>query len=300
MKNAKLLWRLSGYFLIAALFLGFGGGTLRAQDTYEKVTDASTLANGDEVIIVAGSKAFDGEVNSNWGKVVDVTVSSNSISTTVATLASDYTKPHAFIVENVASDGSFSLKGKLNEGYLAGGAKKLTWSETSLKVGLHTNGLKDLTATADTYLRHNTDAQYGFRWYAGTTGVATELYKKQVVLTTPFVSPSERTVSYKIQPTENLNETLSFMAGNLENDLTVSVGQNAVIAVNPTTISKEATSFDLTLTTSGLAEGEYSDIITIKSGAETMATVTVNLKVELSKRRNLFTAVSRCGRPTGC
>ena len=75
---------------------------------------------------------------------------------------------------------------------------------------------------------------------------------------------------------------MSFTAGNLENDLTISVGQNAVIAVNPTTISKEATSFDLTLTTSGLAEGEYSDIITIKSGAETMATVTVNLKVELS------------------
>ena len=37
MKNAKLFLRLSGYFLMTALLLGFGGGTLRAQDTFVKI-----------------------------------------------------------------------------------------------------------------------------------------------------------------------------------------------------------------------------------------------------------------------
>ncbi|MDE5608864.1 MAG: hypothetical protein K2I66_00595, partial [Bacteroidales bacterium] len=265
MKNRKLLWRMSGFFLISALFFGFGN-SLRAQDTWEKVSAATELTAGDEVIIVAGTKAFNGDAGS-WGGTVDVTVSSDKISTSVGTSDADKNNPRSFIVE--FDDTNLSLRDKWNNKYLQGSSSGnvINYSENSVKVTLTTKGIHDVDNNAN--LRLNGTS--GFRFYRndGTTGNATELYKKQaaVVPTTPFVNTAKTEVSYKIQPTENLSETLSFTAGNLEADLTVSVasateGKAAVISVDKSTVSKETTSFDLTLTTSNLPEGEYSDIIT--------------------------------------
>ena len=59
MKNVKLLWWLSGYFLIAALFLGFGSGTLRAQDNFVKITSLEEL-DGVECVMVYESSATAG------------------------------------------------------------------------------------------------------------------------------------------------------------------------------------------------------------------------------------------------
>ena len=290
MKNVKLLWWLSGYFLIAALFLGFGSGTLRAQDTYTLVTDASTLATGDEVLIVgvnaAGYYAMTATEKSSRRGAIAVTVTDGVISDPTIADADNKENACVFTLDKNA-EGNYAFHDLVNDNYLTSTTTTNSPSATDphyFTVSIAATGKASIKATINNgrYIRFLTT---DFRGYtsesgSGSDGNDIQLYKKQVVLTTPFVSPSERTVSYKIQPTENLNETLSFTAGNLENDLTVSVGQNAVITVSPTTISKETTSFDLTLTTSGLAEGEYSDIITIKSGAETMATVTVNLKVE--------------------
>lgn len=293
MKNAKLLWRILGYVLIPALFFCFGN-SLRAQDTWKKVSAATELTAGDEVIIAAGTNAFSGEVttgSSAWAKATTVAVANDEIKTFVGTSETDYSKPRSLIVEFTGD--ALSLKDKYTNKYLTSASKTNGISSTDSKVTvtLTTDGIRNVAM--ETTLRFNSS---GFRFYKDqtngnptVTGTATALYKKQAAETptTPFVTTDNTEVSYTIQPTANLNETLRFTAGNLENDLTVSVasateGKAAVISVTPTSVSKETSSFDLTLTTSGLAEGEYSDIITIKSGSETMATVTVKLNVEMN------------------
>ena len=112
------------------------------------------------------------------------------------------------------------------------------------------------------------------------------LYKKDIQ---PYIQTQtgETAVTYKVAPETNLNVNLAFSAGNLTDGVTVSVASNqdgrsdAVIAVNKTTLTATEANegFELTLTSSGLAVGKYTDIITFKMGETELATVTVNLLV---------------------
>lgn len=189
MKNVKLFWRLSGYFLISALFLGLGSGTLRAQDTYKKVSAATELIAGDEVIIVAETNAFNGEISKSWGLYVPVNVSSDEITATVGSSEADHSGPRPFIVE---LDGEkLSLRDKFSNNYLSGtsGSNTISYSPSQVTVTLTTSGIHDVTANAN--LRLNGTS--GFRFYKnnGTTGTVTALYKKQGAACEPVSNVQE-------------------------------------------------------------------------------------------------------------
>ncbi len=290
MKNAKHFLRILGSLLISALFFCFGGGSLRAQDTYTLVEDASTLAENDEVIIVAASyaKAMSTTQNNNNRGAVDITKNNKTIQPGATV--------DVFTLKNGTKTDSYAFSG--TGGYLcaASSSNNHLRTESSLTdnsswtIAITSEGVTTITAqgsyTRNIMQYNNSSTIFACYGSASQSGVA--LYKKQaaVVPTTPFVNTDKNAVSYQMLPTETLNETLRFTAGNLTSDLTVSVasatGGTAVISVDKSTVAKETTDFDLTLTTSTLAEGEYSDTIMIKSGETTMATVTVNLTVALT------------------
>ncbi|MDE7338077.1 MAG: hypothetical protein K2M92_02190, partial [Bacteroidales bacterium] len=119
MKKAKLLWWLSGYFLIAALFFGFGN-SLRAQGTYTLVTDASTLATGDEVLIVGkGGYAMTASSSGTNAKVkreaIQVTITdNNTITDPVIATEAGQKQACVFTLEKDAS-GNYAFNDKLNE-----------------------------------------------------------------------------------------------------------------------------------------------------------------------------------------
>ena len=116
-----------------------GSSSVWAQSTYELVTNVSSLADGDKIIIVAGisdgtQKALGGANGSNNRKAVNVTVSDNAVTTNVdngnETVANVNTKTDArtlpYEVTLVKSGDNWLLKEVLSDGdvYLNGGYGK--------------------------------------------------------------------------------------------------------------------------------------------------------------------------------
>ncbi|MDE5609283.1 MAG: hypothetical protein K2I66_02730, partial [Bacteroidales bacterium] len=322
MKNAKLFWRLSGWFLMAALFLGFGSGTLRAQAQYERVTDMSNLE--------AGTYVFVSNVKSSGYHLVVMTGFNDNFSqpkyksalvretegTSAADKESLFRDVETFagitpMEVEIAKEGEYyTFKTTLHaswgdyDGYICWNGTGTTYGRNNgknLSVDEYSPYYWTISSDGKIYPKDETtfslqgiceelsDSYFfycsGFNSASGTV----TLYKKKGATpppADPYVRTDETEVSYKIHPTENLNTDLSFTAGNLEDGLTISVasatdGQDAVITVDPDEISKDdASSFTLTLTTSNLPVGEYSDIITIMSGETKMLEVTVNLSVK--------------------
>ncbi|MCM1555860.1 MAG: fibronectin type III domain-containing protein, partial [Bacteroides sp.] len=299
----QVLFRTLLSTLCASVLLLFAGGRATAEDTYTLVKDVAGLSAGDVVLIVGeGGYAMTAATNSSKRTAVAVTVSGESISNPTIAAVKGESSACAFTLERDA-DGKYAFHDLVNKNYLTGTTSNNSPSATTVyyfTVNIANTGIAQVIQGSNSrYLRcyNNQD----FRLYTSTSnGNNVYLYKKQVPSTDPFVSTSDNEVSYKTPPSESLNKTLSFTAGNLTEDLTVSVasateGQNAVVAVNPTTISKDQTSFNLTLTTSTLAEGTYSDIITIKSGDATMATVKVSLTVADATVYKKITTVEQLG-----
>ena len=103
MKNKKLLWHLSGYFLMAVLFMGFGN-TLRAQDTFKRITSTNELTEGEYLIVcdsisldkenkVSLTETFSTYASSNGFNNIEITINNASITTDVAA-AADEEKSH--------------------------------------------------------------------------------------------------------------------------------------------------------------------------------------------------------------
>ena len=127
MKRKTLL---SKSLLLAAFMVG-GVNSVWAQDTYELVTDASTLQDGDVVIFATSTGnglcyAMGGANGSNNRKAVDVTVASFKITTRVDNVSDTQSKAntkntdltHPYEVTLVKSGDNWNLivieKGEIN------------------------------------------------------------------------------------------------------------------------------------------------------------------------------------------
>ena len=300
MRKTKLLWRLSGWFLMAALFLGFGSGMLRAQN-YILVTDASTLEENDEVLIVsvvgstysAMSAFTENATSANpFRGRADISVVNNTINNPDIATSADEAKACVFTLKK-NEEGKYAFYDKVNEKYIkqkAADGMGLISSEEAFyfSVDIVTDASNRADIYADRYVRYSTlNSPFGFKMYGDNMSqTPVYLYKKDIQ---PYIQTQtgETAVTYKVAPETNLNVNLAFSAGNLTDGVTVSVASNqdgrsdAVIAVNKTTLTATEANegFELTLTSSGLAVGKYTDIITFKMGETELATVTVNLLV---------------------
>ena len=161
----KLLLSLS--LAVAAMFAA-------SADTFVKVTDASTLKAGDEIIIVAPTKnvAMAAQNTGNYRESTSVTISNNQIEITDKSVA---------VVTLEASGNNWALK--TAEGYLNAGTKnKVTSVEsiTSLSIAIDGNGnatIADLTTTARKMQYNASSPRFAFYESAQT---AVSIFRKYV------------------------------------------------------------------------------------------------------------------------
>lgn len=112
--------------LLAVVLMGLG--MMAQTNTYTMVTSASQLGAGDKVLLVGfneGSAYVMSYQKSNNRHAIDITVSGDAISTSVATSSSSQTEP--FEITIGMDGGSFTFFDELNNGYLyaAGGGNYL-------------------------------------------------------------------------------------------------------------------------------------------------------------------------------
>ncbi len=194
MKNVKRFLRLSGCFLLSAMFLfSFGNGMLRAQDTYTKITSADELTDGTYLIVCeeAGMVGALSDYNGIGCNTAAVTISNNSISCTPASVAGAST-PHDLTLKK-GNNGMWTIYDVVENYYLAfpNVKNKMSTStdaydwEIKIEAGKHQIiATTKATASADKdkvfEIQRNTTASqaYPFRCYAATQKTVA-LYKKQ-------------------------------------------------------------------------------------------------------------------------
>ncbi|MDE5811646.1 MAG: Ig-like domain-containing protein [Muribaculaceae bacterium] len=174
----KLLLSLS--LAVAAMFAA-------SADTFVKVTDASTLKAGDEIIIVAPTKnvAMAAQNSGNYRESTSVTISNNQIEITDKSVA---------VVTLEASGNNWALK--TAEGYLNAGTKnKVTSVEsiTSLSIAIDGNGnatIADLTTTNRKMQYNGSNPRFAF-YESNQTAVS--IFRK-------FVEESDEPIEYTELP----------------------------------------------------------------------------------------------------
>ncbi|MDE6694612.1 MAG: hypothetical protein K2J57_02115, partial [Bacteroidales bacterium] len=274
------------------------------------VTDASTLNAGDQVLIVGVGDDGTLVMTANFGgfgatgkfrNAVAVTIADNTI--TNPRIAAAPTEKYACVVTlEKDAEGKYAFYDNVSENYIStysAGGLPASNTPCYFSIDITNEGVATIYDPAkQLYMRYvsKTFKAYGKQDDGSIIGRDVFLYKKPASVT-PFINTNTTEVSYKIHPTNNLNENLYFTAGNLEDDINVDVasatGAESVITVNPTTILKEdAANFELALTTSNLPIGEYSDIITLTSG-DVEVTVKVNLTVKEADIYQLVTNAAK-------
>ena len=100
------------------------GASAYAADTYSLVTDATTLADGDKIIIVSGTKALGTTQNSNNRNAVDVTVANDAVepgtNVQIITLESSETAGQFYMK---VGDNSYLYAASSSKNYLRSGSK---------------------------------------------------------------------------------------------------------------------------------------------------------------------------------
>jgi len=247
--------------VVAAMALMVVSCSLWAQTTYSysKVTTAPEDWSGD-YIIVAGDKAFNGQIVSNWGNYETVTDSEGTIemdtdiSVTVAPSEVDDSKYTIYL--NATSKYLAEVTG--NAIADADDASE----DTEWEFSMDENGCVAISCAGTTrHMRCNSTS--GFRCYDGTTGTKPFLYK-MLPPTSPIVYATSNFVdfSYDLNNGPSVAQSFSVSALNLTADLTVSV--------------PEDTDFELCLT----ADGTYSSSVSITPNEGTVASTDVYVRMK--------------------
>lgn len=161
---------------------------LEPEKTYTLYT--GSMEEGD-YLIVAGDKAMKAAVSSNRFSMADVTIVSNSISTSDASIVWHIAQSGEYwTFYNVAANKYAGGNGTKNQGALltdatSNGAK---WTVTNSETPSIVNYGNTL-ATVNATLRRN--ANYGFACYGSGTGTAPVFYKLSVTLASPELSWSD-------------------------------------------------------------------------------------------------------------
>ena len=192
---------------LVALLLLIGSGMVwgayssAPAGTYNLVTDASTLAVGD-VVIIAGTnnsttKAISTTQNSNNRASVDVTLSTSSI-----TLAANNTV-QGLTLEAGTTSGTFSFN--TGDGYLYAASSSSNWLRTEASKTANSSWTISISDGAATITAQGTNTHNTMRYNhsanpvifscytsSATTGALVNIYKKQA---------SNYTVGFSVQPT---------------------------------------------------------------------------------------------------
>lgn len=228
--------------------------------TYSKVTAEPADWSGD-YIIVAGDKAFNGVIESNWGKFVAVEDSEGiiemdeDISVTVAQSEVDDSKYTIYL--NATSVYLAEVTG--NAIAVADEASE----DTEWEFSLDDNGLVAVACASNNDRHMRCNGTNGFRCYASTTGTKPFLYKKlPAESSTLSVIADLSEFSYNIGNGPSTAQSFAVSGSNLTADITVSVPDDA--------------DFELCAT----EEGTYSASLTFSPSEGSLASTTVYVRMK--------------------
>ena len=223
---------------VIGLFTGLcflAGGNLAAQNTYVKVTSEADLTAGSQYLIVcerdAGNQAMAGQKASNYRGNVEVSMSNNSITTAVATTATEATLPFEITLEGNAE--AWTLYDAVSNMYL-----RLNSDGNNLNSGDSYNwtiSISDGNAviTPSTFpartICYNASSPRFACYKASSNQQAIQLYKKQEAdPSAPTISLQPGSLNLSTTPNNAATETITVTGTNLTSDVTVTIsGENA-------------------------------------------------------------------------
>lgn len=225
MKKTSIFGKLA-MGLFAGLCFLTGSGTATAQDTYVKITSAEELEIGQKYLIVCEG---DSVAWSSADLGTTVSISDNTIVTTIATNANEKSLPHSFTLGGTTDAYTFlddfgnyihhEEKTTINRG-----------SETNWAISFEGNGDALIQASSRYILYRN--ASTDFRAYTDLSQSGTnpiQLYKKQEAAPdAPTVSLQPSILDLSTTPNEATTGTITVTGANLTQDVTVALsGDNA-------------------------------------------------------------------------
>lgn len=225
MKKTSIFGKLA-MGLFAGLCFLTGSGTATAQDTYVKITSAEELEIGQKYLIVCEG---DGVAWSSDDLGTTVSISDNTIVTTIATNADEESLPHSFTLGGTTDAYTF-LDDFGNYIHYQSGTTINRGSATNWGISFEDNGDALIQASSRSILYRN--ASTDFRAYtdlsqSGTNPV--QLYKKQEAAPdAPTVSLQPSSLDLSTTPNEATTGTITITGANLTQDITVALsGDNA-------------------------------------------------------------------------
>lgn len=183
--------------LLSFLLMAIGCAINAYADTYQLVTDASALANGDEVIVVAknGTSYYAMSPNVKSSKITsaEVTCVGNDIS-----LESNQTDVQIFTLESKeAAPTDFALRQKGGSNYVVKGSgntdTKYGTNPTYKSITISSDGAADIYVNTSRKLRFWANAK-DFRGYSDNSGIAVSIYRLVVEQEGNVATP---TISYR-------------------------------------------------------------------------------------------------------
>lgn len=225
MKKTSIFGKLA-MGLFAGLCFLTGSGTATAQDTYVKITSAGELEIGQKYLIVCEG---DGVAWSSDDLGTAVSISDNTIVTTIATDADEDGLPHSFTLGGTTDAYTF-LDDFGNYIHYQSSTTINRGSATNWGISFEDNGDALIQASSRYILYRN--ASTDFRAYTSLSQSGTnpvQLYKKQEAAPdAPTVSLQPSSLGLSTTPNEATTGTITITGANLTQDITVALsGDNA-------------------------------------------------------------------------
>ena len=225
MKKTSIFGKLA-MGLFAGLCFLTGSGTATAQDTYVKITSAEELEIGQKYLIVCEG---DGVAWSSDDLGTAVSISDNTIVTSIATDADEDGLPHSFTLGGTTDAYTF-LDDFGNYIHYQSGTTINRGSATNWDISFEDNG-DALIQASNRYILYR-DTSTDFRAYTNLSQSETnpvQLYKKQEAAPdAPTVSLQPSSLDLSTTPNEATTGTITITGANLTQNITVALsGDNA-------------------------------------------------------------------------
>lgn len=225
MKKTSIFGKLA-MGLFAGLCFLTGSGTATAQDTYVKITSAGELEIGQKYLIVCEG---DGVAWSSDDLGTAVSISDNTIVTSIATDADEDGLPHSFTLGGTTDAYTF-LDDFGNYIHYQSGTTINRGSATNWDISFEDNG-DALIQASNRYILYR-DTSTDFRAYTNLSQSETnpvQLYKKQEAAPdAPTVSLQPSSLDLSTTPNEATTGTITITGANLTQNITVALsGDNA-------------------------------------------------------------------------
>ena len=272
--------------MVLTVLFTLGVGSMWAADTWELVTDASTLKAGDELVIVSdGSNDFvAGDISSSVMASVSVTISNNK---TISSLPNT-----AVILTLGGSSGAWTLTNNSGKKLGATAVKKVAWDSgtTTWSISI-SNDNATIQSTTSSYGRflYNVNSPRFTTYTSDPTSsmLLPQLYRKKASCTEPTVAWTTEPANGVVGGTMKASATTNYPAGltYTSSDTNVATVDNSgnitYKATGSTTITAKVigdgnTYCDKTVTVTKTISVTCGSKVTINTTSDGNGTITIN------------------------